>query len=61
MKNDNEALELAVREGRASRRCGLKLSDCPPFKSDDLTASWRIGWRAEDELCGSTSARRTSP
>jgi len=49
-RRDLEAMwHRIAEEGRGARAAGLKIEDCPPFRDDDMTASWRIGWRDEDE------------
>jgi hypothetical protein len=42
--------EAVVEEGRAAYRAGIRYADVPPFVDDDMTASWRIGWRWERDL-----------
>jgi hypothetical protein len=36
-------------EGRTARRCGIPLSECPPFRVSDMAIDWCNGWRLEDE------------
>lgn len=41
--------KICVEQGKFARRRGDKLKTCPSFHNPDMTASWRIGWRDEDD------------
>lgn len=41
----DEVLDSVINEGRAAYRAGLMLKDCPPYKDDQMTDRWRLGWR----------------
>lgn len=48
---------MIVDEGKEAFRAGLKLRQCPRFKSPDMVRAWRDGWR---EAKHSTSRARIS-
>ena len=54
MKDDDiSRTQLAtdlVNEGRAWRRAGMPIEQCPAYRIDDWADDWRRGWRIEDEL-----------
>lgn len=42
-------MDIAVKEGRTARACGIPKDRCPPFIDPDMAISWKMGWRWEDE------------
>lgn len=46
---DIELTEHRVNEGRASRRIGVAMKNCPPYAIASWTDDWRRGWIDEDE------------
>ena len=44
-----EVLASCKRDGYTSRRCGLKLDDCPPYKVETMAEAWREGWNEADK------------
>lgn len=48
-KTRQKVWDACTRHGYASRVCGMKMADCPPYVDDDMAISWRMGWRQADE------------
>lgn len=46
---DRARQDRLVSEGRAARRLGFPVTNCPPFKDNDMAIDWRNGWRWEDQ------------
>jgi hypothetical protein len=59
--DDRERIQMTeglVNDGRASRRAGFKIDQCPPFRFEDWADDWRRGWRLEDEVMKDEARRR---
>ena len=41
--------DKAKADGKAARAAGQRVDQCPPFINPDLEASWKMGWRWENE------------
>jgi hypothetical protein len=56
---EQKVWDYCVMDGRNCRRIGIPLRDCPAFQNNDMTVSWRMGWRQQDEWMKERKQRRT--
>ncbi|WP_143198640.1 hypothetical protein [Bradyrhizobium sp. AS23.2] len=46
-RRHRQVYSACILEGRVARAVRVPLKDCPPYVDEDMSISWRMGWRWE--------------